>query len=153
ADRYYHNADDWPWLYHANNKTVQDPDLIYSGETLVVQPLPANFSPDSYIPRHAKPATSATTASSGSAASTAGTTAVTQSSGESQGSSGAPDSGSGVGSGSRSGSPMGSGGGGQGSRSGSPMGSGGGGAGVLGGQLGCRGLEDLWDAAGGNPAH
>ena len=153
ADRYYHNADDWPWLYHANNKTVQDPDLIYSGETLVVQPLPANFSPDSYIPRHAKPATSATTASSGSAASAAGTTAVTQSSGESQGSSGAPDSGSGAGSGSRSGSPMGSGGGGQGSRSGSPMGSGGGGAGVLGGQLGCQGLEDLWDAAGGNPAH
>jgi LysM repeat protein len=144
ADRYYHSADDWTWLYHENEKTVQNPDLIYAGQTLVVAALPADFSPGSYAPRHAKPATST--------AGTASTATVTQNS-VSPDSAGTPVSGSGSGSGSRSGGPVGSGGGGSGSRSGAPMGSGGGSRGVPGGQLNCAGLENLWDDAGGNPAH
>ena len=139
ADRYYHSADDWTWLYHENEKTVQNPDLIYAGETLVVAALPADFSPGSYAPRHAKPATST--------AGTASTATVTQNS-VSPDSAGTPVSGSGSGSGSRSGGPVGSGGGGSGSRSGAPMGSGGGSRGVPSGQLSCAGLENLWDDAG-----
>jgi LysM repeat protein len=138
ADRYYHSAGDWTWLYHENSKTVPNPDLIYAGETLVVTPLPANFSAGSYAPRHAKPAPAPASA-------TAADT-VSQSAGGTV-------SGSGSGSGSRSSAPVGSGGSGSGSRSGAPMGSGGGGRGVAGGHLDCGGLENLWDEAGGNPAH
>jgi LysM repeat protein len=149
AGRYYHNASDWPWLYNENDKTVRDPNLIYTGQTLVVPPLPANFSPDSYVPRHAKPAATAGTGSAGGAS----TAAVTQTGSAGPNSGGAPASGSGSGSGSRSSTPTGGGGSGGGSRSGGPIGGGGSGQGVLGGQLGCTGLEELWDAAGGNPAH
>ena len=31
ANSYYHNADDWQYLYHENDKTVSDPNLIYVG--------------------------------------------------------------------------------------------------------------------------
>jgi LysM repeat protein len=154
AGRYYHNAADWPWLYHENDKTVQDPNLIYTGETLVVPTsVPAGILPASYVPRHAKAAASATsgTSSSGSTSRTGGSTASTAAVTQIAGQGGSAVVGSGAGTGSRSGHPMGGGGSGSGSRSGSPMGSGGGGRGVLGGTLSCSGLETLWDAAGGNP--
>ncbi len=153
AGRYYHNAGDWPWLYHENDNTVRDPNLIYTGQTLVVAPVPANFSPGSYVPRHAKAATSVTSGTASTAAVTQ-TAASNPSSGASPSSGGSPVSSSGAGSGSRSGAPVGSGGSGSGSRGGgAPIGSGGGGRGMPSGQLSCSGLEDLWDAAGGNPAH
>ncbi len=150
AERYYHNAGDWPWLYHENDRTIQNPNLIYTGQTLVVSPLPANYSPASYVPRHARPAASTARGSSGGRAATATVTAVTDQ--DSDGSrAGAPVGSGGSGPGGRPGAPKGSGGSGR-SRAGGPVASGGSGGGVLGGQLGCRGLEDLWDAAGGNPA-
>jgi LysM repeat protein len=51
AERFYHNAGDWQWLYHENDKTISDPNLIYTGETLYV---PAH-APNGYVPRHSKP--------------------------------------------------------------------------------------------------
>jgi len=51
AERYYHNAGDWQWLYDQNDKTISDPNLIYTGETLYV---PAH-APAHYVPRHARP--------------------------------------------------------------------------------------------------
>ena len=36
AERYYHNADDWQYLYHENDKTVSDPNLIYVGQRLFI---------------------------------------------------------------------------------------------------------------------
>ena len=32
ADRYYHNPNDWQYLYHENDKTISDPNLIYAGQ-------------------------------------------------------------------------------------------------------------------------
>ena len=67
AERYYHKAADWQWLYHENDKTISDPNLIYPGETLVVpSDPPANFTlSGSYVPKHAKPAAPVVTTSTG----------------------------------------------------------------------------------------
>ena len=130
AERYYHRAGDWQWLYHENAKTVSNPDLIYPGQTLLVPGhAPANYTLTGYVPRHAKSAAltdpPAHTASS----------ADTDHDGDSDSDAGsAPSSGSG-GSSSHHSSGWGS--------------NGGGGSGTL----GCSGLERLWEAAGGGPAH
>ena len=125
ADHYYHQAADWQWLYHENDKIVSDPNLIYPGETLFVPAdPPANFTLSGYVPKHAKPATpvvtTTTTHSSDSSGSDGGATsgAVALQS-ATQGSSTSTHSGSSS----------------------------------LSGTLGCSGLEQLWDAAGGNPSH
>lgn len=136
AGRYYHNANDWPWLYHVNDTSIKDPDLIYTGQTLrIPADPPSSAVVNSYIPRHAKPAATVSTSAvntpasnsgqsdgdSGSGSHATATQSPTQSPSQGSGSSGSPDSG---GSGSTS----------------------------LGGSLGCPGLEQLWKAAGGNPA-
>ena len=137
AGKYYHNAGDWPWLYHVNDAAIKDPNLIYTGQVLriPVDP-PSSAVVDSYIPRHAKPAAAVSTptvtssATSGSATSSnsgSSSQPVTQSASQgSGGSSGSSNSGSGS--------------------------SSGGGSGTLGGTLSCSGLEQLWEEAGGNPA-
>src|SRR5215469_3504977 len=66
AEHYYHKAADWQWLYHENDKTLSDPNLIYPGQSLFVPAdPPANFtlSNSNYVPKHAKPATPAVTTS------------------------------------------------------------------------------------------
>jgi len=135
AEHYYHKAADWQWLYHENDKTISDPNLIYPGETLFVpSDPPANFTLNSYVPKHAKPAAPVVTtssshhhSSSGSGgSSTHGTVTVQHAT---KGSS----------TGTRSTS----------THSGSSHS----GSGSLSGTLGCSGLERLWDAAGGNPSH
>ena len=56
ADRYYHNPDDWQYLYHENDKTVSDPNMIYSGQRLFIPAAaPAHYTLTDYTPRHAKP--------------------------------------------------------------------------------------------------
>ena len=61
ADRYYHNAGDWQYLFHENDKTISDPNLIYPGERLMVPAtVPAHFALTSYAPKHAKSAPRAT---------------------------------------------------------------------------------------------
>jgi LysM repeat protein len=134
AGRYYHNADDWPWLYHVND--IKDPNLIFTGQELrIPADPPSSAVVNSYIPRHAKPtATVSTTAvntpapsnpapanQSDSDSGSASHGTATQTRGQGSGSSGSSSSG---GSGSTS----------------------------LSGTLGCSGLEQLWEAAGGNPA-
>ena len=58
ADRYYHNANDWQFLYHENAKTISNPNLIYVGERLFIPATaPANVTVTSYVPKHAKPVT------------------------------------------------------------------------------------------------
>jgi len=57
ADRYYHSAGDWQYLYHVNDKTVPDPDLIYAGQRLLIPATaPAHYTLTDYAPKHAKPA-------------------------------------------------------------------------------------------------
>ena len=128
AEHYYHRAGDWQWLYHENAKTVSNPDLIYPGQTLLVPGhVPANYTLTGYAPRHAKSAapTDPPAPATGSA--------DTDHDGDSDAGS-APSAGSG-GSSSDHSSGWGS--------------NGGGGSGTL----GCSGLERLWEAAGGSPAH
>jgi len=132
AEHYYHKAADWQWLYHENDKTISDPNLIYPGETLFVpSDPPANFTLSSYVPKHgsyvpkhAKPAAPVVTTSTshhsdgtGSGSHSSGGTVTAQDAT-------------------------------QGSHTSSQ-----GGSGSLSGTLGCSGLEQLWDAAGGNPSH
>ena len=55
ANSYYHNADDWQYLYHENGKTVADPNLIYVGEHLLIpDTAPAHSTLSGYAPKHAK---------------------------------------------------------------------------------------------------
>jgi LysM repeat protein len=57
AERFYHNAGDWQYLYHENDKTISNPNMIYAGERLFIPATaPAHYELTSYTPRHAKPA-------------------------------------------------------------------------------------------------
>jgi LysM repeat protein len=127
AGKYYHNAGDWPWLYHVNDTTIKDPNLIYTGQRLrIPADPPSGAVVNSYIPRHAKSAatvsTSTPTSSATSSSNDSGSgshTTVTQSAGQAgNGASGSSSSG--------------------------------GGSTTLGGTLSCSGLEQLWEQAGGN---
>ena len=125
AEHYYHKAADWQWLYHENDKTISDPNLIYPGETLFVpSDPPANFTLEQLRPEARQaaplrwsPRAPVTTRSSGSGSHSSGGTVTVQAAT-------------------------------QGSHTSSH-----GGSGSLSGTLGCSGLEQLWDAAGGNPSH
>jgi len=122
AERYYHNTSDWQWLYHENDKTISDPNLIYTGETLYVPAhAPANYKPGGYVPRHSKPPTQ-----------NGGTVEVTST----HHSGGGSSSGSHAHRGSHR----------------HRRSSSGGGSTTLSGTLSCSGLERLWEEAGGNPA-
>ena len=128
AERYYHRAGDWQWLYHENARTVSNPDLIYPGQTLLVPGhVPANYTLTGYVPRHAK-----STAPIDPQARTTGSVDT-----DHDGASG-------------SGTARSAGWGGSSSHHSSGRGSNGGGGS---GTLGCSGLERLWEAAGGSPAH
>ena len=101
------------------------PNLIYPGETLFVpSDPPANFTLSSYVPKHAKPAAPVVTTS---------TSHHSDSSGSGSHSSGGTVTVQAATQGSHTSSH--------------------GGSGSLSGTLGCSGLEQLWDAAGGNPSH
>ena len=57
ADTYYGNAGDWQYLYHENEKTVSNPDVLVTGERLFIPAtVPANFTLTNYTPKHAKSA-------------------------------------------------------------------------------------------------
>jgi LysM repeat protein len=57
AGQYYHNSGDWQYLYHENEKTVSDPNLIYPGQRLFIPAtVPAHYTLTDYVPRHAAPA-------------------------------------------------------------------------------------------------
>ncbi len=145
AGKYYHNAGDWPWLYHVNDAAIKDPNLIYTGQVLrIPADPPSSAVVDSYIPRHAKLAATVSTPAVTSSATSSSATSSSAANG---------DSGSGGQTVTQSGS-QGSGGssGSSGSSSSGSGSSSGGGSGTLGGTLSCSGLEQLWEEAGGNPA-
>jgi LysM repeat protein len=55
ASSYYHNAGDWQYLYHENDKTVSDPNLIFVGQRLLIPAaVPEHYSPGDYVPKHSK---------------------------------------------------------------------------------------------------
>jgi len=57
AERFYHNPNDWQFLFQENDKTISDPNLIFVGEQLLVPATaPADFTLTSYAPKHAKTA-------------------------------------------------------------------------------------------------
>jgi LysM repeat protein len=115
AEHYYGRAAAWQWLYHENDKTITDPNLIYVGEQILVPAVaPAHYPVTGYQPRHARNFTAA------------------------RGDSDGGTRGSGAGSGDQ-GSVL--------------TQSAHGGTGAAFGTLDCAGLEALWDAAGGDPAH
>jgi LysM repeat protein len=53
AERYYHNASRWQWIYQANRSKIANPNVIYVGERLTI-PYSAPSGVKSYSPRHAK---------------------------------------------------------------------------------------------------
>ncbi len=132
AERFYHKAADWQWLYHVNDTTISDPNEIYVGQRISV-PLdpPANYTLPDYQPKHA--ATTSITASGsqsqGSGDSASGSSGSNSSSSKSSRSS----SGSGTTVDAASSSTR--------SSYVAPS-----------GQYSCSSLENLWDEAGGNPA-
>jgi LysM repeat protein len=57
ANRFYHHASDWQYLYHENDKTISNPNLIYVGQRLFIPAtVPAHYKPASYTAKHAKTA-------------------------------------------------------------------------------------------------
>jgi LysM repeat protein len=55
AERFYHHPGDWQYLYHENDKTISNPNMIYVGQRLFIPATaPAHYKPTSYTPRHAK---------------------------------------------------------------------------------------------------
>ena len=66
AERYYHNASRWQWIYQANRSKIANPNVIYVGERLTI-PYSAPSGVTSYSPRHSKAAvlTSSTSKLSG----------------------------------------------------------------------------------------
>jgi LysM repeat protein len=124
AEHFYGKAADWGYVFHENDKTISNPNLIYAGQHLSIPAdVPGDYKLADYEPKHAAPAvtetasvtTSSTSNSSGSSGrhSSGGGSVVVQSAGQGRGS---------------------------------------GSSGGLSGTLGCSGLEDLWRSAGGNPA-
>ena len=55
ANRFYHHASDWQYLYHENDKTISNPNLIYVGQRLFIPAtVPAHYKLTGYTPKHAK---------------------------------------------------------------------------------------------------
>ncbi len=81
AERFYHNPGDWQYLYHENDKTISNPNMIYVGQRLFIPATaPAHYKPASYTPRHAKTAPHVVTTSKTShGGSLEGGTKITQS--------------------------------------------------------------------------
>jgi LysM repeat protein len=70
AREYYHNANDWQWLYHENDTTVSDPNLIYPGEVLSVPyDPPAHYTLPSSATQQTTAATSTPTTTTSDASS------------------------------------------------------------------------------------
>jgi LysM repeat protein len=138
AEHFYHRANDWQWLYHENATTVSNPDLIYPGQSLLIPAhVPANYTLTGYVPRHAKPG-----APSASSAHTDPPHTTSSADTDHDGASGGTTRTAGAGGSGGSSSH-------RSHHSSAGWGSNGGGSGTL----GCSGLERLWEAAGGSPAH
>ncbi|WP_187366548.1 transglycosylase SLT domain-containing protein [Trebonia kvetii] len=73
AQRFYHKAADWQYLYHENEKKIADPESIDAGERLFIPAtVPASFKPTAYTPKHAASTPAPSTASSSGSTSSSG---------------------------------------------------------------------------------
>ena len=71
AERYYHNANRWQWIYQANRSKIHNPNSIYVGERLTI-PYNAPRGTASYTPRHAKASATVLTSSASKLSGTLG---------------------------------------------------------------------------------
>ena len=71
AERYYHNANRWQWIYQANRSKIHNPNSIYVGERLTI-PYSAPSGTVSYTPRHAKTPSTVLTSSASKLSGTLG---------------------------------------------------------------------------------
>jgi LysM repeat protein len=127
AARFYHNPGDWKQLYQHNAGTISNPNVIYAGMRISIPIDPAaHATPTAYQPRHAK--------------TTAATTPETTASKSAK-----PSAGSAEGSTRRVGGRT--------TANAAPKAAPHTPTSIPSGNLSCSGLERLWDAAGGNPAH
>jgi LysM repeat protein len=129
AARVYHNPSEWQAIYRANAGKISNPNVIYAGERLSIPVNPAAVT-TAYQPKHAKPA--------------GGSATVTETVSSK---SGTPSK-SGTSSGSSSERATHRVGGRTTPKPSAPKTTS-----IPSGTLSCSGLERLWDAAGGNPAH
>jgi LysM repeat protein len=126
AARVYHDPRQWQAIYRANAGKVSNPNLIYAGERIVIPVSPSAPATTAYQPRHARPAgTTVTETQSARAGTPSGSSAESSSHriGGRTTTQAAP----------KPPAPK------------PPS--------IPSGTLSCSGLERLWDAAGGNPAH
>ncbi len=127
AARFYHNPGDWQAIYRANAGTISNPNVIYVGERISVPVDPsAHVTTTAYQPRHAKPAGATMTEMRASKA-------AKPSGGTSEASTNRVS--------------------GRTTTHAAPKTTTHKTTSVPHGNLSCSGLERLWDAAGGNPAH
>ncbi len=124
SSQFYGKAGDWQWLYHVNHSTVSDPNLIYPGQELnVPADPPANYT----LPASEAPATTPSVASAPSGGYQAKHATPSSDAGSDSGSSSAPVSAPTMVSNLSSGPAT-----------------------TSAGTYSCRGLESLWEQAGGS---
>ena len=57
AERFYHNPAAWQYLFHENEKTISNPNMIYVGQRLFIPATaPKHYKLPSHTPKHAKTA-------------------------------------------------------------------------------------------------
>ncbi len=138
ARHFYDKATDWGYIYHENEKTVSDPNLIFVGETLVIPAtVPEGYKLSDYMPKHAAPVVETTASVAVSTTSHHATSHHATSHHSTSHHATSHHS-----------THHSSGGGTEVVQSSKGTGK----SGHLSGTLGCSGLEQLWDSAGGNPA-
>jgi LysM repeat protein len=55
ARKYYGHASDWQYLFHVNEKTISNPNVIYEGEKILLPAsVPGHYALTDYAPKHAK---------------------------------------------------------------------------------------------------
>jgi LysM repeat protein len=126
AARFYHNPGEWQAIYRANAGKISNPNVIYVGERISIPVNPSAPATTAYHPKHAKPTgTTVTETKTSKATKPSGTSA--------EGASHRV--------------------GGRTTAHAAPKPPAHKTTSVPSGNLSCSGLERLWDAAGGNPAH
>jgi LysM repeat protein len=74
ASKYYGHASDWQYLFHVNEKTISNPDVIYEGEKILLPAsVPGHYALTDYAPKHARPAATKSTEESRHSATITGT--------------------------------------------------------------------------------
>jgi len=82
AEHFYDKAADWGYLYHENEKTVSNPNMIFVGQSLYIPAsVPSDYKLADYEPRHAAPVVTETAAVTTTHTTSSHTTSSSHSSG------------------------------------------------------------------------